>query len=460
MLRLGPLRRDLSSGRPSALSTVRAVHREVGMLNIIACMPTTRQILTLLLSSAIVPALTGTAVLGQPLKSSNADLVLVGGTIYVSPTEEPIRNGVVLIQGGKLSAVGSRARLRIPPTAQSLDCSGLTIAAGFWNSHVHFFERKWENAASIPASELSRQLQDMTTRYGFTSVVDVGSMWANTRQLRDRIESGDVPGPRIRSTGEALVAPGAIPPANILRILGNMTFTSPEITDAAQATAASRKLLDAGVDGIKVHLQRPSPPHPPIPETAIQAAVIESHRAGKPVFVHPNDRADVLAAVRAGVDVITHTTPRSPWDETVLAVMKESRVALTPTLTLWKYLLRHERISVQEQSIDASIEQLRAWVSVGGMVLFGNDLGAVEYDPSEEYTLMAAAGMSFRQILASLTTAPAERFGASQQVGRIAAGFEADLVILKDDPSRNIRALAAVQYTLRAGKIIFRASAW
>jgi len=71
---------------------------------------------------------------------------------------------------------------------------------------------------------------------------------------------------------------------------------------------------------------------------------------------------------------------------------------------------------------------------------------------------MAAAGMSFRQVLASLTTAPAERFGESKQQGRIAPGLHADLVVLKDDPSKDIRALAAVQYTLRAGKIIYRAS--
>ena len=227
-------------------------------------MRTPRQILTLLLGSAIVQTLISIGVLGQPLNSSNADLALVGGTIYVSPTEEPIRNGVVLIKSGKISAVGSRPHLRVPKTAQSLDCSGLTIVAGFWNSHAHFFERKWENAAAIPASELSRQLEDMTTRYGFTSIFDIGSMWENTRRLRDRIESGEVPGPRIRSTGEALVAPGAIPPANIIRMLGSMTFPSPEITDATQATAASRKLLDAGVDGIKVHLQHPSPPNRPI----------------------------------------------------------------------------------------------------------------------------------------------------------------------------------------------------
>src|SRR6266536_6203012 len=128
----------------------------------------------------------GTAVFGQPLSSPNGYIALVGATIYVSPTEEPIRDGVVLIQGGKIAAVGRRALLRVPQTVQSLDCSGLTITAGFWNSRVHFFERKWANAAAIPVPELSRQLQDMLTRYGFTSVFDLSSMWSNTRALRNR----------------------------------------------------------------------------------------------------------------------------------------------------------------------------------------------------------------------------------------------------------------------------------
>jgi imidazolonepropionase-like amidohydrolase len=386
-------------------------------------------------------------------------LALVGGTIYTTPTEDPVRDGAVLIKQGKIAAVGKRRSLNIPRGVEVLDCTGLTITAGFWNSHAHFFERKWANAATIPSHELGRQLQDMLTQYGFTSVFDLSSMWENTRRLRDRIESGEAPGPRIRSTGEALVAPGAVPPDTVIRMLGYMTSPNPEIRDAAQATAASKKLLAAGVDGIKVHLQLPPPPNPPFPESAIQAAVNEAHRSGKPVFVHPNSGADVLAAVRAGVDVIAHTTPRSgAWDETILKAMKERRVALTPTLTVWKYLLRHDRISTQEQSVDNSIGQLRAWVAFGGTVLFGNDLGAVDYDPSDEYALMAEAGMSFRQILASLTTAPAERFGESQRLGRIAPGFTADLVVLGGDTSRNVRAFAAVRYTIRDGKLIYQAS--
>jgi imidazolonepropionase-like amidohydrolase len=399
------------------------------------------------------------AALGQAVKSSSDDLVLVGGTIYVSPTEEPIRNGVVLIQGGKITAVGSRARVRIPRTAQLLDCSGRTITAGFWNSHVHFFERKWAKAATIPVWELSRQLQDMLTRYGYTSVFDTGSMWENTRRLRDRIESGEVPGPRIRSTGEPLVAPHALPSEQVLSIMGFMKLSAPEVADSAQASKASRALLESGVDGIKIHLQLPPPPNPPFPESAVSAAVSEAHRLGKPVFVHPNNGADVLSALRAGVDVIAHTTPRSgPWDETILAAAKERRAALTPTLTLWKYYLRHDRISVQEEIANAAIGQLRGWLAAGGRVLFGNDLGAVEYDPMEEYALMSKAGMSFPQILASLTTEPAEQFGESKQLGRIAVGLQADLVVLNADPSKSLRALTAVQYTLRNGKIIYEAS--
>jgi imidazolonepropionase-like amidohydrolase len=137
--------------------------------------------------------------------------------------------------------------------------------------------------------------------------------------------------------------------------------------------------------------------------------------------------------------------------------MKERRVAVIPTLQIWKYLRRHDRISAQEQWVNMSRTQLRAWHSAGGTVLFGTDVGAVDYNPTEEYMLLSAAGMSFRDILSALTTAPAERFGDGKQLGQIAPGFQADLVVLRADAAKDIRALANVQYTIRAGKIIYRA---
>lgn len=89
-------------------------------------------------------------------------------------------------------------------------------------------------------------------------------------------------------------------------------------------------------------------------------------------------------------------------------------------------------------------------------MLFGPDLGAVDPDPTEEYLLMEAAGMTFRDILTALTIAPTERFGRASQAGRIAPGFDADLVFLRKDPAADVRAFADVQYTVRAGEVIYR----
>jgi imidazolonepropionase-like amidohydrolase len=288
-------------------------------------------------------------------------------------------------------------------------------------------------------------------------VFDLSSLWANTRRLRERIDAGELRGPRIRSTGEGLVPPGMVPPESVLNLLGVMKTPLPEVTDAAQAAAAARKLLDERVDGIKLFLKVVPPAVLAPPESAIRAAANEAHQAQKPVFVHPNSGAEIVSAVRNGVDVVAHTTPLSgSWSDEVIGAMKQARAALIPTLQLWKYQKRHERASVQEQFVNTAVDQLRAWVASGGVVLFGTDLGAVEYDPTDEYALMAQAGMDFRQILASLTTAPAERFGESKRLGRIAVGFDADLTAVQGDPSHDIRAFAAVRYTVRSGTVIYR----
>lgn len=373
---------------------------------------------------------------------------LLGSTIYALPDEPPIVDGVVLIAGATIAAVGSSDTVRVPSEARVLDCAGSSITAGLWNSHVHFFERKWAEAGAIPATELSAQLREMSARYGFTSVFDLGSQWENTRRIRERIESGEVPGPRIRSTGEGLIPPGGMPPDLILHMMGCMKVPLPEVVDALQAAAAAKNLLERGVDGIKLFASTPRSES--LSEEVIRAAADEAHRAGKPVFVHPNNPADVLRAVRGGADVIAHTIPSSgPWDASLLAEMKERDVALTPTLMIWKTYARHDRMSAQQQVVNTTVSQLRDWLALDGTVLFGTDLGAVDYDPTEEYLLMSAAGMSFAQILASLTTTPAERFGESHRLGRIAAGFEADLAVFQGDP------LGPVRYTIRSGTVTY-----
>jgi len=401
----------------------------------------------------------------QPATQTNTPpssaLALIGGTIYIDPTSPPIRDGVVLVLDGKITAVGNRRSVRIPGGAQTIDCSGLTVVAGFWNSHVHFLQRKWADAGTIPAPELARPLQTMLTQYGFTSVFDTWSMWENTRRIRERIESGEIAGPRIRSTGEAMFGKGeAVPPAawGSLGFIPLERFQMTSVATEDEAVAGSTSLLDRGVDGLKFYAATPGVGSRVVPESAMAAGVKEAHSRGKVVFAHPSTAPALLASVRAGVDVISHTTPQSgPWDAATIARMRQANVAVIPTLKLWNYELRHERASLQDRFVDTAVDQLRAWNAAGGVVLFGTDVGYMsEYDTADEFALMSRAGMTTRQILASLTTSPAERFGASRELGRIATGMLADLTVLRGDPSKDARGFAMVAYTIRDGRIIYR----
>jgi imidazolonepropionase-like amidohydrolase len=416
-----------------------------------------------LVAAVLVTVGASKSALTQPDRSPSAPLALVGGTIYIASNVEPMPEGSVIVENGRITSVGRRESVRVPPNAQVIDCTGLTIAAGFWNSHVHFLQRKWTDAAGLTAPELQQQLQGMLTQYGFTSVFDTWSMWENTKKIRERIEAGEVRGPRIRSTGEAMFGPGSAVPAAGWASLGFMGlegFKLVPIAEPADALKTATALLDAGTDGIKFYAATPGGNPRVIADTAMREGVREVHRRGKLAFAHPSSEAGLVASVRAGVDVLTHTTPQSgPWNDTVLSAMKEGGVALIPTLKLWKYEFRHERAALAERFVSTAIGQLRAWVSSGGVVLFGTDVGYMsEYDPTDEYLLMREAGMSFQQILASLTTAPAGRFGASAQLGRIETGLLGDLTVVGGNPASDIRALADVRYVIRDGVVIYRAA--
>lgn len=389
----------------------------------------------------------------------NSTLALVGARIYPSPSENTIADGVVLVRGGRIVAVGARGRVKVPRDARRLDCSGLTLVAGFWNSHVHFTERKWERAASLPGPQLTRQMQEMLTRYGFTTVFDTGSYWEVTKHLRRRVETGEVLGPKIFSAGEILFPKGGTPPAGALEETGSIVMAMPEAESPRQAVALVRQKFASGVDAVKLYAQTFWDPDLKLPPEVIRAVTAEAHRRGKFVLAHPSNTYGLGASVDAGVDVLLHTTPQTgPWGEALLAKMKRKGVALVPTLKLWR--VEGEKRGVPAEAVqafqDRGVEQLRAYSRAGGRILFGTDVGYVtDYDPAEEYRQMARAGMSFRDILASLTTSPAARFGESRRKGRIAPGMDADLVLLAADPAGDAAAFSKVRHALRGGKVIY-----
>jgi imidazolonepropionase-like amidohydrolase len=134
-------------------------------------------------------------------------------------------------------------------------------------------------------------------------------------------------------------------------------------------------------------------------------------------------------------------------------------MALIPTLKLWKYEL--QKGGVVDWANNAFMltaqQQLHDFSKAGGTVLFGTDVGYVpDYSTGDEYTLLAGSGLDYRNILAALTTTPAQRFGLGARTGRIAVGMDADIVVLGADPALDIRSFDKVVYTFCQGRIIYR----
>src|SRR5512137_1837309 len=115
-------------------------------------------------------------------------VALTGATVYPGPDAPPIQRGVVVVRDRPIVAVGSQGEVVVPAEAWILDCSGLSVTAGFSNCHVHFTGPKWEDAEHAPASRLTDALASMLTRYGFVRVVDTGSSLPNTRALGRRLD--------------------------------------------------------------------------------------------------------------------------------------------------------------------------------------------------------------------------------------------------------------------------------
>src|SRR4030095_13634088 len=234
----------------------------------------------------------------------------------------------------------------------------------------------------------------------------------------------------------------------------------PELPVPSAASAMVDVVVDRGVEGVKLFTgswaSRTSIVVMPL--DVVRAAVDAAHRRGRFVIAHPSNSAGARVAIEGGVDILAHTFPteldRRPWDRALPGMMRERGMALVPTLKLFPYELKKADVppSVVATVLGYGQAQLRAFAELGGQVLFGTDVGYMtDYDPTDEYVFMQDAGLSYARILASLTTAPAERFGVAARTGRLAPGMIADVVVLDGDPERDVRALTKVRYTVRDG---------
>ena len=377
-------------------------------------------------------------------------LALVGGKVYASPDAAPLDDAVVLTANGIIAAIGSRSDVQIPSDARVIDCTGKTVVAGFWNSHVHFTEAVWRNAGSAPAAPLTAHMQEMLTRWGFTTVWSLGSDPDNSMALRRRVYADEILGPNIFLVGSIFPRdgrPAYLPDARI-----------PEAETPERAAEMARNYMRIGLDGIKLFTGAYKGEDKPVVnmEAAIaKAAVDVAHAQGKPVFAHPQNTAGIEAVIAAGVDVMAHTVGRQPgYSVEQLARFKQQGTALTPTLSLFAKLpLPPEIVG---RLVDNIVGQLKSFSENGNTVLFGTDVGYIPlYDTTLEYQLMHRA-LWERQVLASLTTNPASYFKAAKK-GRVEKGFDADIAGPRwRSARRRHQPRQESAYTIRAGKVIYQ----
>jgi imidazolonepropionase-like amidohydrolase len=383
--------------------------------------------------------------------AANAEtLVLAGGTVYPSPDAAPLADAVVIATDGVITAIGRRNEAQIPKDARVIDCTGKTVVAGFWNSHVHFTPAAWKNAAGAPAAALEQSMREMLTKWGFTTVWDLGSDPDDSLPLRRRINAGEVAGPTIFLAGNMFPKGGH--PVYVPR-----EVPLPEVATPEEAAKRARDFLAMGHDGIKLFTGAFMGDKPVVNmDTAVAKGAVDiAHAQGKPAFAHPQNKAGVETVIAAGVDVMAHTVPSQPdgYTPEQLARFKSQDIALIPTLSLFTTVVLDPAVTAR--IVAATVNQLKQFSENGGVVLFGTDVGFIKiYDTTLEYELMHRA-LGERQVLATLTTNPAQYFKAARK-GRVEQGFDADFAVLDGDPMADVRNLAKVAYTIRAGRVIYQ----
>jgi imidazolonepropionase-like amidohydrolase len=395
-----------------------------------------------------------------------APWALKGVKLYTAPDAKPIENGVVLIRGSKIAAVGA-SEVPIPERARISECSGGIVTAGFQNSHVHLITEEFQDARSKAAPALSAALSSMLGQFGYTTVVETAAFdLANTAALRSRVESGEIPGPRILTVGLGIFPPQGIP-IYLSYLPKELRDRQPQPESPEAAARVVRDNIAGGADGTKLFVATPVDTHGGVkrmPAAVARAAADETHAQKRLVMAHPTDLEGVSAAMAAKVDILVHTTlgASGPWPDEVMRQFKDAGMVMIPTLKLLGYELKKQKVPDAEAKriVAGTVAQLQAFVAAGGRVMFGTDVGYMtDHDPTEEYVLMSQAGMSPMQILASLTTEPAQTWRESDRRGRLVTGMDADIVVLDGDPAQEPRNFAKVRCTFRQGKSIYEAKA-
>jgi imidazolonepropionase-like amidohydrolase len=376
--------------------------------------------------------------------------------------------GEVLVQGERIVEAG--ASVTHPAGATTIDLGNQTLMPGLIDVHVHLFLHPGEEdlqtvEESVPQRTIIATLaarDDLMA--GFTAERDMGTEGAGAADtaVRNAINQGLIPGPRLRISGNAVDILGGHEDANRFNpeqhVLSNATYAN----NATELLSVIREQFKLGADFIKIYETgrdtfrdgKFSTPYQ-YTEAELRVAVEEAARVGKRVAVHATGEPGTLYAARAGVVTIDHADQLS--DET-MRLMREKQIPAVPTFAISEYFADHagsaEATEARRKALDYHAQEFRKQMAAGVPFAVGSDVGPFQHGTqAREFVLMVKFGMKPLAVIQAGIINGAKVLGWEGQIGGLKPGYFADVIAVPGNPLEDISVLEKVGFVMKGGVI-------
>jgi imidazolonepropionase-like amidohydrolase len=395
-------------------------------------------------------------------------VVVHAGRLLDVKTGKTLANQTIVIQGDRIVSVGTAPT--VPAGAQIIDLLNATVLPGLIDAHTHLtmntnfgYSRL---AVSVPREALNgARNARVTLEAGFTTVRNVAASGFTDVALRDAINAGDVPGPRMLVSGPPLSITGGHCDNNLLPF--EYHATEEGVADGVEAVQhKTREIIKYGADLIKICATGGVLSHGDNPQASqytleeMRAIVADAHRLGRKVAAHAHGAQGIVWASQAGVDSIEHG---SYIDDAGIAEMKKNGTYLVPTLYLGDWFLENaerigtpaELIAKAREVVPAARKNVARAFAAGVKVGFGTDAAVYPHGlNAREFAVYVKLGMTALQAIQTATVNDADLLGWSDKVGSVEPGKFADLIAVDGDPLADVTTLERVKFVMKGGEVV------